>query len=167
MRFGISLANYIPRGKAMKPVKAHHIAIVFAALLFGTYPAFAATSARLHVSATVLPFVSFNAAQHVTTYQVNSEDLRRGYVDLPNAITVNVRTNISGGVPVIVDNQGGARVLVKESGTGSFQGSFFTLDTGGYRPNSLISKNFDSRIILPDDAREGVYPLTITITPAI
>ncbi len=151
----------------MKPLKAHHIAIVFAVMLFGTYPAFAATSARLHVSATVLPFVSFNAAQHVTTYQVNSEDLRRGYVDLPNAITVNVRTNINGGVPVIVDNQGGARILVKESGRGSFQGSSFTLDTAGYRPNSLISKNYDSRVILPDDAREGVYPLTISITPAI
>ena len=61
----------------MNPLKAHHIAIVFAVLLCGTYPAFAATSAKIHVSATVLPFVSFNAAQHVATYQVSSEDLRR------------------------------------------------------------------------------------------
>ncbi len=151
----------------MKPSKAHHIAVVFAVLLCGICPAFAATSASIHVSATVLPFVSFNAAQHVATYQVSSEDLRRGYVDLPNAITVNVRTNMSGGVPVFVDNWGGGRILVKESGTGNFQENSFTLNTAGYRPNSLISKHYDSRIILPADAREGVYPLTISMSPAI
>jgi hypothetical protein len=148
-------------------LKAHQILIVFAVMLFGTYPAFAAASAKLHVSATVLPFVSFNAAQHVATYQVNGEDLKRGYVDLPNAITVNVRTNVNGGVPVFVDNWGAGKVLVKESGTGNFVESSFTLNTAGYRPNSLISKNFDSRIVLPADAREGVYQLTISMSPAI
>ena len=151
----------------MNPLKAHHIAIVFAVMLFCTCPAFAATSARLHVSATVFPFVSFNAAQHIATYQVNSEDLRRGYVDLPNAITVSFRTNISGGVPVFVDNWGGGRILIRESGTGSYQESSFTLNTAGSRPNSFISKKFDSRIILPADAREGVYSLNISMTPAI
>jgi hypothetical protein len=152
----------------MKPLKAHHIAIVFAVLLFGSYPAFAATSARIQVTATILPFLNFNATQHIATYHVSSEDLKRGYVDLPNAITVNVRTNVSGGVPVIVDNWGGGgRVLVKESGTGNFRESSFTLNTAGYRANSLISKNFDSRIVLPADAKEGMYTFNISMTPAI
>ena len=151
----------------MNPFKAHHIAVVLAVVLFSTYPAFAATTTKIQISATILPFVSFNAAQHVATYQVKSEDLRRGYVDLPNAITVNVRTNVNGGVPVFVDKWGGGRIMVKESGTGAYHENSFTLNTTGYRPNSLISKNFDSRIILPADAREGVYQFTVTMTPAI
>ena len=88
----------------MKLHKAHHIATLFAAILLAANPTFAATSARLQVSATVLPFVSFNASQHVTAYQVTSDDMKRGYIDLPNAITVNIKTNLNGEVPVIVDN---------------------------------------------------------------
>jgi hypothetical protein len=153
--------------ESMKLRKAHYIATAFAVILLTANVTFAATSAKIQVSATVLPFVSFNAAQHVMTYQVNSEDLKRGYVDLPNAITVNVRTNLNGGVPVIVDNWGEGKVLVKESGTGNLPGSSFTLHTAGFRPNTFISKNFDSRIVLPADAREGVYPLTISMSPAI
>jgi len=147
--------------------KALYILPAFSAVLLVSHLSFAATSARLQVSATILPFVSFNATQHVTTYQVKSEDLKRGYIDLPNAITVHVKTNMNGGVPVIVDNWGEGKVLVKESGTGIFSGSSFTLNTVGFRPNTSISKNYDSRIVLPADAQEGVYPLNITMTPAI
>jgi hypothetical protein len=152
--------------KSVKHRIAYYIASAFAVLLVSN-PTFAATSARIQVSATILPFVSFNATKHVTTYQVKSEDLKRGYIDLPNAITVNLRTNLNGGVPVIVDNWGVGKVLVKESGIGIFSDSSFTLNTVGFRPNTLISKNFDSRIVLPADAREGVYPLTISMSPAI
>ena len=153
--------------KSVKLRIAYYIATAFAVILLASNATFAATSAKIQVSATVLPFVSFNATQHVTTYQVKSEDLIRGYIDLPNVITVNVRTNLNGGVPVIVDNWGEGKVLVKESGTGNFSDSSFTLNTVGFRPNTLISKNFDSRIVLPADAREGVYPLTISMSPAI
>jgi hypothetical protein len=151
----------------VKVPKLSQFAIAFAVVLIGASPTFAATSARIQVSATIIPFVNFNAIQHVATYHVASEDLKRGFVELPNAITVNIRTNVNGGVPVIVENCGGGKILVKESGTVNFQGSSFTLTTAGFRPNSLISKNFDSRIVLPAVAREGVYPLNITMTPAI
>jgi hypothetical protein len=88
-------------------------------------------------------------------------------VDLPNVITVNLRTNVNNGVPVFVDGMCDGRILIRESGTGHFQESSFTLNTAGYRPNTPISKNFDSRIVLPADAREGVYTFNITMTPAI
>ena len=153
--------------KTVKLRTAHYIATVFAAILLGAHPGFAATSAKLQVSATVLPFVSFNAAQRVTVYQVKSEDLIRGYIDLPNSITVNVRTNLSGGVPVMIDNWGQGKVLVKESGTGIFSDGTFNFNTNGFRRNTLISKIFDSRIVLPVDAREGVYTFSISMTPAI
>jgi hypothetical protein len=127
----------------------------------------AAPLAKLYVSATVAPFVSFNAVQNVTTYRVNSEDIQRGYLDLPNAITVKVKTNLGAGVPVTVENFGGARVLIKESGRSVFEGDTFTVNTGDYRSNTQISKNYDSRIVLTADAKEGDYPLIISMTPSI
>jgi hypothetical protein len=132
-----------------------------------TSSSFAAMSASVHISATVLPFVSFNAIQHVTTYQVKSDDIKRGYVDLPNSVTVTVRTNLSSGVPVVVENPGGDRVLIRESGRADFVSNTFTVDTAGYRPNTQISKNYDSRIILPADAKDGIYPLIIAMASAI
>ena len=150
----------------MKLRIAYYITIAVAVIL-ASNPTFAATSARIQVSATIIPFLSFHAAQHVMTYQVKSEDLIRGYIDLPNAITVNIRTNLNGGVPVMVDNWGVGKVLIKESGTENFSEGSFTLNTIGIRPNTLISKNFDSRIVLPADATEGVYPLSITMSPTI
>lgn len=126
-----------------------------------------ATPAKLQVSAAILPFVSFNAVQNVTTYQVNSADIQRGYVDLPNAITIKIRTNLNTGVPVIVENSGNAKVLIKEKGNSGFQGSTFTINAAEYRPNFPFSKNYDSRIILSADAQEGDYPLIISLTPAI
>jgi hypothetical protein len=159
--------SIVRRRKAVNLRKAVHIAIAFSATMLAASPSFAGTSAKIQVTATVLPFVKFNAVQHVATYQISSDDIKRGYIDLPDSLTVNVSTNVNGAVPVVVDNGGYGRVLVKESGTGDFSGSSFTLNTAGYRPNTLISKNFDSRVILPANSKEGVYPLTISMMPAI
>ena len=151
----------------MKFFPVQYIATIFSVILVGSVPCFAAQSARIHVTAKVLPFLSFNATQHVTTYQVRSTDLKRGFIDLPSVITVNIRTNVNSGLPVIVDNWGNGKVLVKESGTGNFSDGPFILNVAVSRPGTVISKNFDSRIVLPPDAREGVYPLTISMMPAI
>lgn len=142
-------------------------ATILSFILLSSVPVLAATSARIHVTANVLPFLSFNATQHLTTYQVRSTDLKRGYIDLPSAITVNIRTNVNSSVPVIVDNWGNGKVLVKESSSGSFSDGSFIVNVAAYRPGTVISKNFDSRILLPPDAQEGVYPLTISMMPAI
>jgi hypothetical protein len=148
-------------------LKCSYIATAITAILSVSSPCFAATSANVHVSATVLPFVSFNAIQNVTSYQVNSDDIKRGYIDLPNSMTVNVKTNLNTAVPVIVENSGGDTVLIRESGRANFVGNTFTLNTTYYRPNTLVSKNYDSRIVLSADARDGIYPLIISMAPAI
>lgn len=127
----------------------------------------AATPAKLHLSASVAPFYSFNAVQNVTAYQVNKEDLQRGYIDLPNSITVQVRTNLNAGVPVLVENSAAARVLIRESGGSGFQENAFTVKTSDYRPNTPFSKSYDFRIVLTDGASEGNFPLVLSVTPAI
>lgn len=137
------------------------------AILLSASTSFAATAAKVHVSATVLPFVSFDAVQHVTTYQVKSADIKRGYIDLPNSMTVKVRTNLTTGVSVIVENAGMGRVLIRESGRADFAGNTFTMNTADYRPNTQISKSYDSRILLSADAKDGIYPLIISMAPAI
>ena len=94
--------------------KVHFITIAFIAILVSN-PTYAVTFAR---AATVVPFISFNVTQHVTTIEVKSEDLTRGCIDLPNnkSIAANVKMNFNRGVPVNVYNWGSGRILVKESG---------------------------------------------------
>jgi hypothetical protein len=143
-------------------------AIFCATMLLAAVPVIAGTSAQVHVSATVLPYVNVNAAQSVATYKVNSGDLKRGYVDLPNSLTVIVKTNMNGVVSVFVDNgTGEGRLLVRESGTGTFMNGSLALNTAGHRPGDVISRNYDSRIVLPADTKEGTYALAITMMPAI
>jgi hypothetical protein len=148
----------------MRYSRAIKIAVMFFFAAFMAMPSFAATSsAKILVTATVLPYVNFNAAQNVSTYQVRSEDLQRGYVDLPGSITVNLKTNTQNGVHVMIENWGGGKVLVSESGTGIFTESQLTLNSAGYRPGTQISKRYDSRIMLPADAQEGTYPFDIAM----
>ena len=124
-------------------------------------------SAKIHVTATVLPFVSFNAIQHISTYRVNNDDIKRGYIDIPNSMTVNVRTNLNAGVPVILEHPEGGRVLVRENGRADFVANTFTLNTSDYLPNTPVSKNYDFRILLSKDVKDVVYPLSVTMAPAI
>lgn len=140
---------------------ARYMTVVFFAVLAIAAPGFAATAEKLHVTATVLPFVFFNSIQNVATYQVRSDDIKRGYVDIPNAVTVTLRTNVTRGITVIVDNRGSGRILLKENRSGDFMGNSINLSTDGHRAGELISRSFDSRIILPADAQEGVYPLSV------
>jgi hypothetical protein len=128
----------------------------------------AAASAQIHVSATVPPFISLNAIQNVASYSVSSVDIKRGYLDLPNAISIRLRTNLGTGVPISVESAlGEAKVLIKESGSTEFVGTTFTVPTADHRANLPINKSYDSRIVLTDDSKEGSYPLIISLTPAI
>lgn len=142
------------------------ILMVIILAAFQSLPSVAATSVKVHVSATVLPYVDFRASQNVKSYQVRSEDLQRGYIDLPNAITVNLRTNTQNGVHVMIENLGSGTVLVKESGSAVYAESWLTLDNAGYRRGEPVSKQFDSRIILPPDAQEGTYPFAVAMLSA-
>ena len=145
-----------------------YILTAIASILFSSAPCLAAgNSTTVRVSATVLPFVSLAASQRVASYQVRSEDLRRGYVDLPDSLMVNFSTNVNGGVPVSIESAGAGSVLVSESGKGSYVANLFTLNTSGRGAGEKISQGLDTRIMLPADAREGTYPLTIAMTPVI
>lgn len=151
----------------MKTLNKHHILLLFAAFLACASPCLAGTSATLQVGATIKPWMKFNSIQHVATYQVSSDDLKKGYIELTNVITVNLSTNLTKGVRVLVANSGVGEVLLKESGTVDFSASSFTVSSADYRAGTQISKQYDSRITLPADAKVGTYPLTLTLMPTI
>ena len=71
------------------------------------------------------------------------------------------------GVPVVFGSTGGEQLLIRETGRDAFVGHSFTLDTDEYRPNTPISKRYDFRILLSDDAKDGTYPLMISMAPTI
>lgn len=147
----------------------HYIGMIIAiAALSGAAPTLASSSATLQVSANVLPFVSFQAIQHVSSYRVSEEDIKRGYVDLPASMTVKVRTNLRAGVPVFFEGTAGGKVLIRESGETHFVDQSFTLDTDSYSPNTPISKRYDFRVLISGDAKDGgTYPLAISMAPTI
>lgn len=126
----------------------------------------AATSARLQVSATVPPFVSFNAVQNVTSYQVHDADIKRGYLDLPNTLTVTLRTNLATAIPVQVEHNAGTDLQLRESGTSVFHGSTFSVANSDRRSTVPVRRNYDSRLILGKGTKEGTYPLVISMFPA-
>ncbi|GFO54626.1 hypothetical protein GMSM_16330 [Geomonas sp. Red276] len=138
------------------------------ALLLVTPAAWGGTAATtLRVGAAVLPYVSLDARQQMTTYYVADEDVARGYIDLSGAVTVSFRTNLERGVPVGVENLGEGRVLVSEAGKGNFVSSAFTLDPAGYRIGARVERKLDARIVLSPDTPRGVHQLALGITPII
>lgn len=140
--------------------------ILLLAAMFAAGPAGAANG-RLRVSAVIPPFLRFNAVQNVTSYEIKSADIERGYLDLPNAVTVSITTNLRSGIPVAVENLGNERVVVKETGATQFNGSSFTASDRAFRPNTPFTVTLDSRILLSSESREGRYPLKLSVTPSL
>ncbi len=48
---------------------------------------------NLHVSAYVKPVVTASYEYRKQVIYINTEDIERGYIDIPNAVVVHVRTN--------------------------------------------------------------------------
>ncbi len=127
------------------------------------FPALAASSSTtLHVSATVLPWMQFSAVQHRHSYRVTDEDTRRGYLDLPQAIFVDLRSNIQGIIELGVLGNGPAEITVALPGSRNFSENcrIEARETG-----ASFSGTLDVRVLLPADLMAGVYPLEIVLAP--
>lgn len=149
----------------MKISGALSIAAVFVAC-FQTVPAHGAgSSAVVKVSATVLPYMKLHAHQRVATYRVTTDDLRKGFVDLPDSATVRIRTNENKNIALSVSNEGPERIMVREAGAGTYDGADGTVVLGRPQKGMEITRNLDFRLILPEGAKEGSYALNIAITP--
>lgn len=131
---------------------------------FAADAALAASTSRasLAVHATVLPWMKINAVQHVKTFQVTDEDIRRGYADLSSAVTVSYATNISGVLSVAIDTMGPERIYVRQAGSMSQEIALPTVATAVPANVSL-----SLRVVLPNDTVAGLYPLNLAIVPTV
>lgn len=127
----------------------------------------AASSAVLTVSASIRPWVSFNAIQNVHSYRVTDADLQRGYVELTGSITVELKTNIDRDIPVRITSEGGEKILLRVDSGGDFIENECRLNPARQVPMQSIRRKIDSRIMLTSDSRVGEYYFNVYLTPEI
>jgi hypothetical protein len=137
------------------------VVLAFAAIHPWTSPAQAASpSAVVHVQATIRPWLKFSATQPSGSYRVTAEDVRRGHIDLPQAITISMQTNIREEISFDISSYGPERLMVRDDG-----GLTNAIRLAGTHPSVPVTRSLDMRIVLPPDAREGTYPLQVALAP--
>jgi hypothetical protein len=136
--------------------------LAFASVLPWAPPAQAnASSAVVRVQATIRPWLKISATQTAHSYRVTAEDIRRGHIDLPQAITVQIQTNIAEEIRFDIASGGPERLLVGDGG--SIPSDVFRI--AGARPAVPVTRTLDMRVVLPAGTVEGTYPLMVALAP--
>jgi hypothetical protein len=120
----------------------------------------ASASTVVRVQATIRPWLKFSATQPASSYRVTAEDIRRGHIVLPQAITIQMQTNIREEVRFAISSGGPERILVPTA-----SGLTDVIRMSGEHPGMPVTRVLDMRIVLPADAREGIYPLHFALMP--
>lgn len=120
-------------------------------------------STTVRVSATLRPWLKFSAVPQVGSYQVDAAALRRGYVDLPASLAVEVATNLREEVRFDLVSAGPETIQVLDGGATAPGSLRFAAATS----NAPVARNFGLRILLPPGAGEGTYPLSFQVAAAM
>jgi hypothetical protein len=120
----------------------------------------ASAGAVVRVQATIRPWLKFSATQPASSYRVTAEDIRRGHIDLPQAITIQVQTNIREEIRFDIASGGPEKILFQTD-----SGLADAVRLTGEHPAIPITRVLDMRIVLPADVREGTYPLHVALVP--
>ncbi len=126
-----------------------------------TVQASSGSSAPLQVRATIRPWIKFAATPRVASYLVTEEDIRRGFIDLPGALTLNVQTNIGEAIRFDISSNGPERILAHEGGSALTD----TVRIKGQYPAIPIGRLLDMRVVLPEGTQEGTYPFQVAVEP--
>lgn len=120
--------------------------------------------ARLQVSAKVLPFVTLRVDNRLQMLEVTEEDIARGYVDLAQVTSLQVRTNSRKGCSLQFENYDSAISRVEVHGLNrpvTFQGS------GAVEPLAMDAMETNLRLsyrfTFSEKVRAGVYPWPLTV----
>lgn len=124
----------------------------------------AGAETTIQVSAQVLPWLSAEVIQQISAYRVSSDDLKRGYIDLPAALLFRFRSNSSDRIGLRLDSLGPEQVLIKESdGIGAHLQRQLLSSTS----TSPREERLDVRILLPGSFVPGIYPLQVMATTSL
>jgi hypothetical protein len=117
-------------------------------------------SAVVRVQATIRPWLKFSATQPTSSYRVTAEDIRRGHIDLPHAITIHFQTNILEEIRFGIASGGPEKILLQTD-----HGLADAVRLAGEHPAIPITRVLDMRIVLPAGVREGTFPLHVALVP--
>jgi hypothetical protein len=113
-------------------------------------------------SGTVFSSHKFNAVQHIETFRVTEDDIRRGYADLAAALTVSYQTDGPETVIVEIGSLGPEQIYFYDAGIMVYMVALLP-ETEKADPTSLA---LDLRIMLPSQSVAGVYPLSFYVIPS-
>ena len=143
------------------------LALALAAALVPALPARAGSvSASLAVSVVVPPRAILSVESEPSSLQITEEDVMRGYVEVPKASRVQVRTNTPSGWLAELQVLQGPYRSIEVSGLGAptqvnANGGWIAQPyPGTTRPVPL---ELGYRFLLSPDARPGVYPWPVAL----
>lgn len=113
-------------------------------------------------SGMVLSPHKFNAVQHIETFRVTEDDIRRGYTDLASALTVSYQTDGPEMVIVEIGSLGPEQIYIYDAGIMAYMVALLP-EPEKADPTSLA---LDLRIMLPRQSVAGVYPLNFYVIPS-
>ena len=129
-------------------------------------------SAELTVTATVLARTSLRMIYQTPELLITNADIRRGYVDAPNASRIEVKSNSQSGYFLVFDGASGPLrpfkgVLVQGLGREvqiDSNGGMVALSDAGMKPVTL---ELSYRFLLSEDTGPGTYawPVTVSAIP--
>lgn len=132
-------------------------------LLIALLPAMAfGASTSVRVSVTIRPWLKFTAVPQVGSYQVDAAALRRGYVDIPSSLAVELSTNVREGVLLDLISAGPETIQVLDGGAAPSGVLRFATAN-----NAPVARSFGLRVLLPPGLVEGTYPLHLQVSAAM
>ena len=119
-----------------------------------------AASTSVRVSARILPWLNVSATPLISSYRVDAEAIARGYIDLPNSLSIQLSSNLRSGIDLSLESFGPERVVV---GSGTNPGSNM-IRIAALASNIPITRAIDLRVILPQGISQGDYPLQLNVS---
>jgi hypothetical protein len=130
-----------------------------------------AADARLLISATVLKHASLTALSQPQSLVITSADLAQGYVELPDAVQMAIKSNTRNGYMLVFDVDA---TFVEATWVRGLQNKIQLSATGGVVPlpasghgMSVSTHDLGLRFLLAPSARAGVYlwPMRVSVVP--
>ena len=128
-------------------------------------------SARIQVSATVLPRATLRVLHQEQTLVVTPEDVARGYVDAPAASRIEVRNNSRRGSLLVFERIPAPGASFGKVSVRGFDREVEIGPGGGFVPHPYapapVTAELSYRFSLDRDARPGTYPwpLQVSVRP--
>ncbi|GAB4369023.1 MAG: hypothetical protein Kow00128_14860 [Deltaproteobacteria bacterium] len=131
-------------------------------------PSAGSSSARIRVSATVLPRTTVTVHAQPHALIVTPADVRRGYVEVPRASRIELASNDPRGYLLVFEPLGGPESPVREAIVDGLDRQIQVGPGGGFVPRpfvrGVVSAELSFRFVLAEDARPGRYPWPVMLS---